>query len=156
MEGFLISVSVLLAAIFREYGWTMLAIAVAVLLGYTLGSRLANATEAYTRHACCTDIARLASLVYLAHRTHPKHQKKKIMRAMWIVPVGLLLSNCSGGGGLVGSIDDSYCRRQVEQKNDELRRVQNQARGKPPPVLCQRYGQPVRAYQFVQALIRRE
>jgi hypothetical protein len=37
MEGFLISVSVLLAAIFREYGWTMLAIAVAVLLGYTLG-----------------------------------------------------------------------------------------------------------------------
>jgi hypothetical protein len=54
--------------------------------------------------------------MYLAQRTHPKHQKKKIMRAMWIVPVALLLSNCSGVGGLVGSIDDSYCRRQVEQK----------------------------------------
>jgi hypothetical protein len=38
------------------------------------------------------------------------------MRAMWIVPVSLLLSNCSGGGGLVASIDDSYCRRQREQK----------------------------------------
>lgn len=38
------------------------------------------------------------------------------MRSLWIVAVAVMLSNCSGGGGLQGSIDDAACRHQAEQK----------------------------------------
>jgi hypothetical protein len=48
------------------------------------------------------------------------------MRHIWIVAVAVILSNCSGsGGGLQGSVDDTHCRHQAEQKTmtyDECQR----------------------------------
>jgi hypothetical protein len=47
------------------------------------------------------------------------------MRHMWIVAVAVILSNCSGIGGLQRSIDDKHCRHQAAQKTmtyDECQR----------------------------------